>query len=105
MPITDEYVNSLPDVYRDILSAFPKFDSTRKFGYGLSIQSLYSALDGRYNLGTIRRACQKMAESGVLTIKHEIFAHPTALGEELIAAVTHGEVPSEDVPPFPPPQK
>lgn len=105
MPITDEYVKSLPAIYRDILAAFPQFDSMRKVGYGLSYQSLYSALSGKYNLGEIQMACERMAEGGVMEIKNEIFAHPTPLGEELIAVVTGGTVPQWAVPPFNPPDK
>lgn len=105
MPITGEYVKSLPDIYRDILAAFPRFDATRRAGYGLSYQSLYSALNGKYNLGEIRLACESMAEGGVMEIKNEIFAHPTPLGEELIAVATGGHVPARAVPPFNPPNK
>jgi hypothetical protein len=105
MSITTEYVKNLPDIYRDILAAFPRFDPTRKAGYGLSYPSLYSALSGKYNLGEIRLACERMAEGGVLVIKNEIFAHPTPLGEELIAAITGGHVPLPDIPAFIPPGK
>ncbi len=105
MPVTTAYVNSLPDIYRDILAAFPRFDPTRKAGYGLSYPSLYSALNGKYNLGEIRLACERMAEGGVLEIKNEIFVHPTLLGEELIAAITGGLVPLAGVPAFTPPDK
>ena len=103
MGITDEYIKTLPDIYRDILAAFPQFDRTRKAGYGLSYQSLYSALNGKYNLGDIRVACEKMAEGGAMEIKNENFAHPTPLGEDLIAAVTGVTVPQVAVPPFNPP--
>lgn len=105
MPVTEEYVSSLPGVYRDILAAFPQFDPTRKVGYGLSYQSLYSAMDAKYKLGEIRMACEQMADGGVMEIKNEIFVHPTPLGEELIAAVTDGNVPLPTVPPFNPPTK
>lgn len=105
MSITAEYVKNLHQIYRDILAAFPRFDPTRKVGYGLSYQSLYSALSGKYTLGQIRMACEKMAEGGVMEIKNEIFAQPTPLGEELIAAVTGGTVPALEVPPFNPPAK
>jgi hypothetical protein len=105
MPVTAAYVKSLPDIYRDILAAFPRFDPTRKTGYGLSYPSLYSALDGKYKLGEIRMACEKMADGGVLEIKNEIFAHPTPIGEELIAAITGGPVPLPGVPAFNPPGK
>ena len=106
MTITDEYVESLPEIYRDILAAFPQFNPTRKVGYGLAYQSLDSALDGKYTLGQIRQACQNMAKGGVMQIKHTIFVCPTHLGEELIAAVTGGPIaPTLDVPPFNPPQE
>lgn len=105
MPVTHEYVENLPAIYRDILAAFPQFDSTRKIGYGLSFQSLYSALNGKYTLGQIRLACEEMAKGGAVEIKNEIFVHPTALGEEMIAAVTGGAVPQPAVPPFKPPPK
>ena len=45
--VPHEYVENLPAIYRDLLAAFPQFDSTRKVGYGLSFQSLYSALEGK----------------------------------------------------------
>ena len=48
MPIAHDYVENLAAIYRDILTAFAEFDTRRKFGYGLSYQSLYSALNGKY---------------------------------------------------------
>jgi hypothetical protein len=105
MPITADYVKSLPDIYRDILAAFPRFDPTRKVGYGLAYQSLYSALNGKYSLGEIRLACENMAAGGAVEIKNEIFVNPTPLGEELIAAITGGTVPPPAVPPFKPPDE
>lgn len=103
MPITEQYVQSLADVYRDLLSAFPSFDTTRKVGHGLSFQSLYSALNGKYTLGEIKTACLEMEKGGVVTIRNQIFAHPTPIGEELIARVTGGQVAAPIVPPFNPP--
>lgn len=102
MPITDKYVKGLPEIYRDILAAFPRFDPTRRVGYGLSYPSLYSALNGKYSLGEIRMACERMVEGGVMEIENEIFAHPTSRGEELIAVVADDSEPAQAVPPFPP---
>ena len=102
MPISDKYVNSLPEIYRDILAAFPQFNPTRTVGYGLSCQSLHSALDGKYALGQIMKACENMAKGGVMEIKHDIFARPTPLGEELIATITGIAAPTLEVEPFPP---
>jgi hypothetical protein len=38
-------------------------------------------------------------------IKNGIFAHPTPLGEEIIAAITGGHVPQPAIPAFNPPDK
>src|SRR5438132_629825 len=91
MPLTEEYVKGLPEIYRDILAAFPRFSPKRKAGYGLSYQSLYSALDGKYTLAEIELASQELAKGGAVEIRNEIFVHPTKLGEELIAAIIGGE--------------
>ena len=106
MPIDEQYVNNLPDIYRDILETYPQFNSTRIAGDGLAHQTLYSALadeEKGYTLGQIIRACENMAEVGLMQIKHRIFACPTLLGEELITAITGQTVPVSDVPPIEPP--
>ena len=103
MPIDDKYVEDLPEIYRDILGAYPRFDSTRQAGYGLSYQSLYSALDGKYRIGQIKTACENMAQVGIVKIKNNIFACPTTIGEELISAISGTPVPTSDVPPIAPP--
>ena len=103
MTVTKDYIDSLPKIYRDVLAAFPRFDPTRKAGFGLSYQSLYSALEGRYPVSAVRKACEQLAAGGAMEIKNEIFCNPTALGEELIAAVSGEAVPETEVPPFSPP--
>ena len=103
MPIDDQYVENLPDIYRDVLSTFPRFNSTRIAGDGLAYQSLYSALVDEkkgYTLGQIKKACENMAEVGLMVIKHRIFACPTSKGEELISAITGRTTPVSDVPPI-----
>jgi len=105
MAVTAEYARSLPQIYQDVLRAFPQFSPTRKAGYGLSYQSLYSALNGKYTLGEIMQACEQMVQAGVIEIRNRIFATPTEAGEELIAAVTGNDpAPRVSVPPFPVPQ-
>jgi hypothetical protein len=105
MAVSAEYAKSLPEIYRDILAAFPQFDPVRKFGYGLSFQSLYAALAGKYTLGQIQSACEEMAKAGVMEIRNGIFATPRPTGEELIAAVSGAQVaPMISVPPFPSPR-
>jgi hypothetical protein len=109
MPTThalDDYVQRLPALYREILSAFPRIEPTRRAGYGLAFQSLSADFEERgvnHSVGEIILACQELAKYGLVEIKHNIFVHPTARGEELIAALT-GHQPAElSVEPLPPP--
>jgi hypothetical protein len=98
---TREFAESLPDIYRDILRAFPLFVPRGTPRAGVAFQSLYVGLGDKYTLAEVRVACERMAEAGVMTIEHEIFAHPTARGQELIAALV-GETAEDTVPEFPP---
>jgi len=101
--ITQEYMDSLPDIYRDVLAAFRVFNPQRNLDSGIAFQSLYSVLYDKYNLAEIRIACDRMKKGGVLDIKNEIFAHPTQLGEELIGQLTQGTLAEDTVPQFSPP--
>lgn len=101
--VTKDYLNSLPPIYRDILSVFPKMEPARRPGYGLAFQSLYAALEGKYPAGDVNAACDQLVAGGAVQIKHAIFVHPTALGEELITALTGHQAKSVEVPPFTPP--
>lgn len=101
MAITAKYVESLPEIYRDILQAFWMFNPLRRPGYGVAFQSLYSVLNDKgYTLGQIREACVQMQKNGVVEIRNDIFAHPTPAGDELIEFVNRDR-PSV-VPEFPP---
>lgn len=103
--VTSKYVETLPAIYRDILAAFPAVDPSRKAGFGLAFQSLYSALDGRYGLDEIMSASRNMADGGAVEIRNGIFVVPTELGEEIITAITgHQSAPPVVIPPFPRPE-
>lgn len=104
MAFPQEYLDQIPTIYLDILEAYPRIDPARKKGYGLAVSTIYSNLVNEnrpYALGEIREACLNMAASGVVRIQNEIFAHPTDLGEELIASLTHQPIPAKAVLPFP----
>ena len=102
--ISQEYLNELPDIYRDILRSYPIFNPQRKLGSGVALQSLYAVLhDKEWTPSQIRVACERMAEGGVLEIKDDIWTFPTELGRELIERLSEGELPEEKVPPFVPP--
>lgn len=99
------YARGLPAIYRDILAAFPAVEPGRKAGYGLAFQTLaaHFANTGRsWSFSDVRVACDQLARNGFLQIRNEIFAHPTELGEQLIAAVTERpRASSPDVPQLP----
>jgi hypothetical protein len=85
------YAKTLPAIYRDIMAAFPTVEPGRKAGYGLAFHTLavhFVNTRLSYSLGDVQQACARLAEAGFIEIKNEIFAHPTDLGEQLIAAVT-----------------
>jgi len=95
---TDEelrrYAEGLPEIYREILAAFPRLMPTRKAGYGLAYQSLDADFEGRglrYTMGELMLACEKLRERGFVEIKHGFFVSPTDLGEQLISAVAGRE--------------
>lgn len=99
--ISQQFADSLPDIYRDILKAIPRFNSQRELGAGIAIQSLYASLDNRYSLSQVRLVCERMAEAGVLELRHEIFVYPTELGTELVRQVAAESFAEAAVPEFP----
>jgi hypothetical protein len=103
--VTQEYLRTLPPIYRDILTAFPKLEPSRKAGYALAYQTLYEELRDRYSFDEIVAACEAMAQGGAVEIKQRIFVHPTDVGEDIIAGLTGKKSPESRVPPFPPPAK
>src|SRR5947208_2017910 len=105
---TDEqlrtYAESLPPIYRTILSAFPQIEPTRKQGYGLAFQTLaaeFASGGMGISLSEVMQACQELAQQNLVEIKHRIFVHPTPLGERLIAIVTGKSSPTVEIPPLP----
>jgi hypothetical protein len=102
-PAFAEYVKNLPEIYQDILRSFPATDPYRKIGFGLAIQTVHVALDGKYSLGILAQAINEMEKHGAVTISHGIFVHPTTLGESIIAQLTGHSATAQTVPPFSPP--
>ena len=103
MPIDDQYVKDLPEIYRAIFAAYPRINPARQAGHGLSCRSLDSELQ-EYHFGQILQACEKMEEVGLMEIKRSDFACPTSSGEELIAAITGITPANPEAPPLNPPQ-
>ena len=101
---TDEqlknYAESLPSIYREILTAFPRTEPNRKQGYGLAFQTLAADLDS-FRLGEIILACKQLEQRKLVEVKHKIFVHPTQLGERLIGIITGQSAPVVQVPELP----
>jgi hypothetical protein len=99
------YAKGLPPIYRDILAAYPEIEPGRKAGYGLAFQTVamhFANTRRPYGLGDVQEACRQLAAGGFFEIKNEIFAHPTDLGERLIAAVSGApRAPTTGVPQLP----
>jgi hypothetical protein len=92
-----DYSRTLPPIYRDIMAAFPEIEPGRKAGYGLAFQTLavhFANTHRGWGLEEVREACMRLAENGFFEIKNGIFAHPTDLGEQLIAVVSDSPVAS-----------
>lgn len=98
--ITRDYLETVPEVYKDILGAFPRFDPTRGPGDTLAMQAIFSVLDDKYTLGEVRAACHELAKGGAVEISHGSFVNPTELGERLIEAMGFER---RSLPPFVPP--
>jgi hypothetical protein len=100
------YAQQLPQIYRDILAAFPEVEPGRKAGFGLAFQTLTAHFYNRkigHALDEVREACRQLAAAGLVEIHNEIFAHPTELGERLIAILTGKRAPVMRVPDLPRP--
>lgn len=85
------YVASLPEIYREILAAFPRIVPNRRPGYGLAYQSLWADFEQRglgVSLGELIGACEQLAANGLVEIKHGISVHPTDKGEQLIKSLS-----------------
>jgi hypothetical protein len=107
---TDEelhkYVRGLPEIYQEILAAFPRIEPTRMAGYGLALQSLASDFEDRglaFTMGHVAQAAKQLQQHGIVDLKHGMFVHPTEFGERLITSITGEHAPVVTVPVLPPP--
>lgn len=101
--ISPGYLQTMPQLYKDVLGAFPQADPMRATGDGLAYQSIYSVLEGKYSAREIKLACEQLAQGHAVEIQHTIFIHPTELGEQLIAAVSGVQAGERKIPTFTPP--
>src|SRR3954447_9999691 len=100
--VTQEYVDHLPAIYKDVLDGFWMFNPNNRPDWGVAAESLFSVLHDKYTLGEIREACSQMAKGGALNADKYRFYRPTELGEELIR-IRQSEQGRAPVPQFVPP--
>lgn len=100
------YADSLPAIYKEILSAFPRIEPHRQAGFGLAFQTLAADFKNEakgFSLAEIIAATGQLEQHQLATIKHGVFVHPTEYGERLIAVLTGQEPQPVNVPPLPSP--
>lgn len=99
--ITQNYVDSLPEIYQDILRSVPRYVSQFEIGGGIAVASLAAVLGDKYSYSEIRLACERMANAGVLSRQSEQLFVPTNLGGRLVELLAVGTLPEQTVPEFP----
>lgn len=99
------YAGRLPQIYRDILGAFPEIEPGRSAGSGLALQTLaahFANTHRGHDLGMVRAACIRLVKNGILEMRNGIFAHPTDIGERLISIVANKPMaPQAEIPELP----
>lgn len=82
--VTEADVDSLPQIYRDILDGFWMFNPNSRPEWGIAAETLYSVLHDKWELGELREACEQMVEGGAMRKDADLFYHPTGLGQAMI---------------------
>jgi hypothetical protein len=103
-----DYARNLPEIYREILSTFPRMEPSRRAGYGLALQTVVADFENRdlsFGLPEVIQACERLQQHGLVEMKHHIFVHPTQYGERVIAALTGQQASPVLVPDLPAPPR
>ena len=101
-----EYIESIPEIYKEILGSFPKIQPHRNFGDSLAVHTIQVKLQemGKpHSLAEIKTACNRMADQGVVSISVGMFVEPSDIGERLIEDLTGSPARQPEVPEFPSP--
>ncbi len=104
-----EYALKLPQIYRDVLEAFPKVDPGRRRGdaalidrnafYKFQLKSVESPL----REWDIRHAINALCDAGILDTNEFSSLFPTEVGERLITLLTGHEAKVYTIPELPAP--
>ncbi len=110
---TDEqllyYAVELPQIYRDILTAFPATDPSRRRGDAIGVERIQQALPGtksdpkRPSLRDVKEAISNLRFEEILEETGFEGVYPTELGERLIEKLTGVKAAVRVVPPLPVP--
>lgn len=110
MPTPDQlkaYADSLPDIYRQVLTALSDAAPDRRYGDGVMAYAVWQQLAGvrsEYVRRDYSYALDELEQSGFLGFTDEInLWQITPLGEELLAAVTGKRARKVTVPALPKP--
>lgn len=107
--MTDSPPPNLPEVYEELLKAFPEIAPGRVPGSGLAVPTLYAHLRDAHlqqhrdpwPISYVRLAVKQLAAKDIVQVQNQIFVFPTEQGENLITAVS-GVLPEpQSPPPFP----
>ena len=108
MTWTPERLGQIPEVYRDFMTVLRPILETRDPRAVLKIEgipfgTIYSALTTRYDYDAdqVRELADNLKRGGYIEEDQFGFFTPTSKGEDLIRAVTGGEVLTQQVPPLP----
>ena len=107
------YADQLPDIYRDVLSAFTTADPRRRYHGDLSLETILAHVHNRrqasgnaevYDPQELMLALINLADAGFLVrVEPDPYYFPTEVGEELIAVLTGRRAPKLAVPDLPQP--
>ena len=102
-----EYAAKLPQLYREILEAFPKAYPARRQHDSLTWESLLSQLDvSEFGNAEILEGIELLVGSGFLELselRSIRLVRPSVLGERLIEVLTGKITPKRGAPPLPVP--
>ena len=88
-----EYAAKLPQIYKDLLAAFPKVDPDRRSGDPVAIFKLEEQLesdDRDVRLEDVQSAFKKLVlQRFIRSIGGTTYCAPTPIGERLISVITN----------------
>ncbi len=99
--ITQQYLDDLPDIYRDIFKVFGTYNPAGEANQALPWQTIYSSLKSAHSFPEVIEALSQLTQHNVLEKKNGIFYATTSLGDEITSALTGNK--RVTVPPFSPP--